>query len=49
MTTELVNYYACGKPLAPHHWRYRGKEAQAYICMACQLTVTKRDLKEATD
>lgn len=33
----------------PHVWRYMGKKAQAYMCMECELRVSKADLKAATD
>jgi len=32
-----------------HVWRYLGKSAQAYMCMECELRVTKIALKAATD
>lgn len=46
-----INYYTHGDgaAVAPHTWRYQGRVAQAYICIVCQLRVTKRELKEATD
>ena len=51
MTTETVNYYTHGTGSARrvHAWRYLGRKAQAYICMECELRVTKSELKEGTD
>jgi hypothetical protein len=50
--TQEVDYWACntGNHVGePHTWLYRGKVAQTYTCRNCQLTVTKANLKEATD
>jgi len=46
-----INYYTHGTGAArrAHAWRYMGKRSQSYICMECELRVTKRELKEATD
>jgi len=51
MTTETVNYYTheLGDGRRAHVWRYLGKGAQAYMCMECELRVTKAELKAATD
>jgi len=53
MTTEdvKVNYFTHGTGAArrAHAWRYLGKAAQAYMCMECELRVTKAQLKAATD
>lgn len=32
-----------------HEWAYLGRKAQAYVCLSCELKVTKNALKEATD
>ena len=52
MTTELEsNLYThkFGTAVTAHSWRYEGRKKQSYICMVCQLKVTKGELKEATD
>lgn len=51
MTTEGVNYYTHGTGNARrrHDWRYLGKEKQAYVCMECELRVTKLELRAGTD
>lgn len=51
MTEEKINYYTHGSGTArrSHSWRYLGRGAQAYMCMECELRVTKGALKEATD
>ena len=51
VTTGLVNYWTHGEGVneRPHEWRYLGRVAQMYMCIVCQLRVTKADLKEATD
>jgi len=51
MTTETINYWThgTGNGKRPHAWRYLGKVAQAYMCMECELRVTKGELKGATD
>jgi len=33
----------------PHVFRYNGKVRQSYTCWSCALTVSKLELKEATD
>lgn len=50
-TSESVNFYThgSGNTRRAHVWRYLGKGAQAYMCMECELRVTKFALKEATD
>ncbi len=51
MTTETVNYWTHGPKtdMRPHEWRYLGREKQAYVCVVCQLRVTKVELKAETD
>jgi len=34
---------------APHELRYNGKVNQTYTCRNCAATITKADLKAATD
>ena len=48
MTIVRIDYRRCedGKQ---HVWQYKGKLAQAYVCLQCDLRVTKAALKEATD
>jgi len=53
MTTEPSSSHATDFRHCPdgsrHDWDYKGKIAQAYVCRDCDLRVTKRELKEATD
>lgn len=47
LVTE-VDYWRCTDGRL-HQWIYRGKVAQSYRCLLCDIVVKKVDLKEATD
>jgi len=51
MTSEPVNYWTHGSGNAKraHAWRYLGRVSQTYMCVECELRVTKSELKAATD
>lgn len=48
MTTTQIDYRRC-EDGRRHVWEYKGKLAQAYICLDCDLRVSKAGLKGATD
>lgn len=48
--THGVKFCLTGwKTDAPHELRYNGKAKQTYICRNCDATISKADLKAATD
>lgn len=53
MTAEELKFsyytHGTGDARRAHAWRYLGKAAQGYMCMECELRVTKVALKAATD
>jgi len=46
LTKDEIRHCSSG---GRHNWEYKGKLAQAYVCIDCDLRVSKSELKEATD